>query len=366
MTFPNNFVEIDFLAVESGKSGDAITIRSAVNGSQVITVVDGGFTDMGETIVKHLQDNYDDPAYIHNVVLTHPDGDHAKGLKFVLENVLVAHLWMNRPWLYVSELLPKFKNCTSADWLRNKLRSEYSNVADLEDIANERRIPIMEAFPGTSIGHFTVLAPSKQRYLDLIVSSDRTPEPAAASAYDFMKALSSLTETIARAAINLVKAAWGVETFSASDTSSENDMSLVQYADFGGVKFLLTGDAGRGTLSEAADYATYLGVILPGIDRFQVPHHGSRRNVSTEVLDRWLGTRLSSPVPAGSETFQAFISSAAADPDHPRKAVERAIHHRGGKVYATEGASIRTGWNAPERAGWTSATSRPYPEEQEQ
>lgn len=30
----------------------------------------------------------------------------------------------------------------------------------------------------------------------------------------------------------------------------------------------------------------------PGIDRFQVPHHGGRHNVTTQLLDELLGRRL--------------------------------------------------------------------------
>jgi beta-lactamase superfamily II metal-dependent hydrolase len=364
MTFPYDFLEMDFLAVETAKSGDAITLRSARNGVQFIHVVDGGFTDMGETIVSHLDQYYTNQDYIDHVVLTHPDGDHARGLKYVLENKDVRRLWMNRPWLYVHELLPRFKNYSSPDRLASKLKDIYSNVADLEEIANERGIPISEAFQGTSIGYFTVLAPSRARYLDLIVESERTPEATETTTATLMRSLSALTETIFKAAANLIKAAWGEETFSTSDTSAENEMSLVQYTSFGGMSFLLTGDAGRETLTEAADYAPLVGLQLPGIDRFQVPHHGSRRNVSTELLDRLLGSRLSSP--AANPTFHAFISSAAADPDHPRKSVERAIHHRGGKVFATEGASLVTGWHRPDRDGYSAASPRPYPEEQEE
>lgn len=75
-------------------------------------------------------------------------------------------------------------------------------------------------------------------------------------------------------------------------------MSVVQYANLHGHRILLTGDAGRAGLAEAADYAPFAGLALPGIDRFQVPHHGSRRNVSTEILDRWLGAQLAE-VPKG-------------------------------------------------------------------
>ena len=117
-------------------------------------------------------------------------------------------------------------------------------------------------------------------------------------------------------------------------------MSVVQFARLCETRILLTGDVGRRGLAEAAAYAPSAGLALPGIDRIQVPHHGSRRNVSTELLDRWLGKRLPSPLPEGSDAFQAFVSSAKEDEDHPRKSVVRAFIHRGGQVYATEGSSL--------------------------
>ncbi|GAO40741.1 hypothetical protein SCH01S_51_00730 [Sphingomonas changbaiensis NBRC 104936] len=366
MSFPNDFFEVDFLAVETAKSGDAITIRSAINGIQYVNVVDGGFTDMGETILEHLNAHYSNQSYIDNVVLTHSDGDHARGLKHILENGTVNALWMNRPWLYADELVNRFKNYTNVDNLRKKLRECYPNVADLEDIAIDKGIPIYEAFQGANIGHFTVMAPSKGRYLDLIVDSEKTPEPAAESATYLLESLYSSLKTIVKATANFIKAAWGEEVFPAQGTSCENEMSVIQYANIGGVKVVLTGDAGRGALSEMISYSPYVGLTLPGIDRFQVPHHGSRRNVSTELLDTILGSRLDGAVSDESATFSAFISSAKADPDHPRKAVERAMHHRGGKVLATEGQNIRTGWNAPARVGWSGIAGRPYPTEQEE
>ena len=142
-------------------------------------------------------------------------------------------------------------------------------------------------------------------------------------------------------------------------------MSVVQYAFLSGERLLLTADAGRAGLSEAADYATLCGVALPGVHKFQVPHHGSRRNVSTELLDRWLGPRLQQQRPKGTESFTAIVSSAKKDPDHPRKAVVRAIIHRGGQVLATEGAHLRTHRNGPAR-NWQAAVPLEYPQEQEE
>lgn len=169
----------------------------------------------------------------------------------------------------------------------------------------------------------------------------------------------------AKALANLVSSAWNEEYFPTSATNRENEMSLIQYAEIDGVKILLTGDAGREALQEFVDAAPIYGIDLPGIDRFQVPHHGSRRNVSTELLDAILGPRIPRHQATGAR-FSAFISSALEDPHHPKKAVERAIHHRDGRVIATEGENKYTKHNRPMREGWSAVASRLYPEEQEE
>jgi beta-lactamase superfamily II metal-dependent hydrolase len=353
-----DFFELDFLDVEAAKSGDAIPLRYQLNGIIYIHVVDGGFQDTGDKVVEHINKYYGNPLFIDRVVVTHPDGDHAGGLRKVLEAFIVKELWMLRPWNYADEIHHRFTNYTSVERLKSRLKQIYPNIAALEEIAVRSSIPIYEPFQGASIGPFKVLAPSRARYLDLIVESERTPESQETS----YSALNELLGIPLRKVINFIKGAWGVEVFSPEETSSENEMSVIQYANIAGEKILLTGDAGRGALLEAARYAPYAGLLLPGIDRFQVPHHGSRRNVSTEVLDLWLGARLPGKV---EPKFTAIISSAKKDEDHPRKAVVRALWHRGARVLSTEGQSIRTHQNAPDR-GWTYAVPLDYPEDQEE
>lgn len=356
----SDYFEIDFLDVESAKSGDAIALRYQLNGSTRIHVVDAGFQDTGQSVVNHIRRHYGNPAYIDDVVATHPDGDHAGGLRTVLESFGVGTLWMLRPWVYATQLLPFFPTYSSRNALVARLRSIYPNIAALEEIAASRGISIREPFQGAVIGAFRVLAPSPGRYGQLILNSDRTPETSG----DRSPGLFGLGEAFARLK-KFVKGAWGHEIFSPDETSAENEMSVVQYATLCGKRILLTADAGRGALTEAADYAATIGISLPGVDKFQVPHHGSRRNVSTEVLDRWLGPRRA--VPGHGATFVAICSSAKLDEDHPRKSVKRAIIHRGGDFFATEGINIRSaGGAAPARAGYNPLTPSPYPEDQEE
>lgn len=357
-----DFFEIDFLDVETAKSGDAITLRYEVAGVRRIHVVDAGFQDTGASVVAHIRKYYGNPTTIDHVVATHPDGDHAGGLREVLEAFTVDSLWMHRPWLYASELIHRFPRFSSVANLEARLKELYPNIAALEEIALRKRIPIRDPFQGQRIGEFVVLAPTRSRYLELIVESDKTPE---AKAESRTTSTGLLGQVVARV-VSYPKAAWGVETFPEGETSAENEMSVVQYASLCGQRILLSADSGRAGLSEAADYAPMIGILLPGIDRAQVPHHGSRRNVSTEVLDRWFGPRLPAQPPPGGEAFTAFISSAKKDEDHPRKAVVRAFIHRGAKVFTTEGRSVRTGHNAPDREGWGPVTPEQYPTETEE
>jgi Metallo-beta-lactamase superfamily len=363
-----DYFEIDFLEVHTTKSGDAIGVRYEIGGQTYIHVVDGGYQETGPALAKHIREYYGNPSYIDCVVVTHPDGDHACGLQTILEEFDVGQLWMLRPWDYAAEIIDQFSRYTSVEGLKTKLRENYPYIAELERIANKRGIPISEPFQSAQIGAFSVLAPSQARYLQLIVDSDKTPQAAADANRGLLDAMTEMLTEVAKKAVNYIRAAWGEEIFSSEDTSAENEMSVIQYARLCGRKILLTADAGRGALTEAADFAPSVGLVLPGINRFQVPHHGSRRNVSTEILDRWLGACLKVKPEEGSETSTAIISAGREDEDHPRRSVVRAMVHRGAKVVSTDDGSgtKRTSQNAPDREGWSAAKPLEYPDDQEE
>lgn len=353
----SDFFELDFLAVEAAKSGDAIAMRYSVGGVERVHVVDGGYRDTGHSVVEHVRTYFRQNQYVDAVVATHPDGDHCAGLAQVLEDCSVGELWMLRPWNYATELLPRFSRFTTVAGLIARLRECYPFVAELEAIAMRKRIPIYEPFQSAQIGAFTVLAPSRSRYLQCVLDSEKTPDA---------RSESLLLQELLKKIRGFSSALWGAETFPTDETSAENEMSVVQFARIADQSIVLTADSGRAGLQEAADFAPRVGLLLPGVSRFQVPHHGSRRNVSTELLDRWLGARLPAPPQHGSERFTAIISSAKEDKDHPRKAVVRAMIHRGAKVLATEGRTISTYAGTGGKAGWVPAVPQTYPNEQEE
>ncbi|MGO8054925.1 ComEC/Rec2 family competence protein [Rhizobium leguminosarum] len=361
-----DFFEIDFLDVEAKKSGDAIALRYEIAGQQYIHVVDGGYLETGERLATHIRAFYDNATHIHHVVATHPDGDHTAGLRNILETFSVGNLWMNRPWLYADELLARFARYTNRDNLIRDLKRAYPNTAALEEIANRRNVPIRETFQGVAIGAFRVMAPTWQRYIEKVLESEKTGRVAEVAGFKQQDVFGGFLGKVFDKVLVRVRAAWGAEAFSAEATSAENEMSVVQYAELCNKRILLTGDTGREGLQEVINFAPYVGWALPGVDRFQVPHHGSRRNVSSELLDQIIGPRLLAKLPDGETRFTAIISSAEADEDHPRKSVVRAMLHRGAHVVWTEGNAVRTGLNAPARDGWVAIPNAPYPEEQEE
>jgi hypothetical protein len=305
-------------------------------------------------LVRHINAYYGSPGFIDHVVLTHADDDHSSGLREVIQSFDVGAIWMNRPWLYSDEIIESFQDRRlTVAGLERRLREDYPILVEIEEVAMGRGIPVFEAFQGGQVGDFLILSPTRYRYLQLIPQFSRTPEAAEAGQQGL--GLGDALGKALRAGLAWIAETWGRETLEEDvETSASNESSVVQFADFGGRKLLLTGDAGVQSLHDSADYADMLRLGLPGLRFLQVPHHGSRHNVSPSVLNRWLGE----PVPRGAPTqTTAFASVAADDEEHPRKKVVNAFTRRGAPVHVTKGTNKRHHHNMPDREGWT--TSEP-------
>lgn len=354
---PSSF-EIDFLPVgDNSCSGDAICLRygSVLEGFN-IHIVDGGYTATTSTIMNHLNSYYGRPTRIANVVLTHADGDHAAGLVGILNSYDVGALWMNRPWLYAAEIIHRHHANWTVDGLTAHLKEAFPTLIELEAIANRKGIPIFDPLQGASIGQFRVLAPSRERYIELISEFDKAPAVYNKTAVDWLV-------EVAKKAVAVVRETWSGETLSEypDATSAANESSVVQAARIDGRVIVLTGDVGPGGLTEAADYAEQFAIFQPAF--FQVPHHGSRRNVTPTTLNRWLGD----PVQNESTVRgSAFCSAAKDDDEHPRKKVLNAFARRGYPVHITKGGAKCEPHNMPIRQGWVSSIPAPFATEVEE
>jgi len=329
--------EVDFLPVgTNASSGDAIAIRySSGLAGYAIHIVDGGYADTAPGLIQHIRGVYRSDTVTH-LVLTHADGDHAAGLVEVMKTLHVQALWMNRPWLYAAEIIGHFHGNWTVAGLTRHIREQYPTLVELEALAAAHGVPVYEAFQGAQIGLFTVLAPSRARYLKLLPDFDKTPERKTTA--DSGGVLFEFMAKSARAAVRWVMESWIGETLSErpEPTTASNESSLVQMAVIDGHQLVLTGDVGPDGLHEAASYAEkFHGRLAPSL--IQVPHHGSRRNVTPSAVGRWLGpVKAQGSAPVGT----AFCSAARLDEDHPRKRVVNAFTRRGYQVHITNGRHI--------------------------
>jgi beta-lactamase superfamily II metal-dependent hydrolase len=323
--------EVDFLPVGEG-SGDAIVIHYGDdNGGSLLHVVDGGRTETADTIINHIQKFYPGSRITH-MVLSHADDDHATGLVGVMEKVDVDNLWMNMPWKYAEQILHHFHGNFTLEGLIDDIKARHPYLVELEKLANKKGTRIHEVFQGDKIGKFTVLAPTRERYINSIPDFGKTPTRYTTEAAD--KQSFGLLRSLAESAKKWLEEKWNVETLAKNTvTSASNESCVVQYALLGGKGVLLTADVGPIGLTEAADFGNQLGIAMPTF--VQMPHHGSRHNVTPEVLDRWLG-----PIqPQGTEIGRSFCSVGSNKEDYPRGQVKNAFIRRGFKVYTT-----RTKW----------------------
>ena len=348
--------EVDFLPVGSGdKSGDAIVLRYGEAGSYKVMVVDGGTKESGQKIVDHIKEHYG-TTHVDYLVNTHPDADHASGLEVVLEQLTVGEVWVHRPWEYAEEIRHWFKDGRITDEsLASRLKDLLSHAYRLEELADEKGIPVYEPYAGAKIGDFYVLSPDQDWYLELVPQFNKTPE---ARSVSMAEAVKSFGLRALEKMASWVDEHWHIETLSEDgETSCENESSVVLYANLDGRGVLLTGDAGIQALGRACDYAAALGLDLVSSRFIQVPHHGSRNNVAPSVLNRFVGPKNTQGTAA---TKTAFVSASKDSEVHPRKVVTNAFLRRGADVHQTKGQSKRHSHNMPNREGWTASTPVPF------
>lgn len=352
--------EIDFLPVGNGeRSGDAIAIRYGTPGNYKVLVYDGGTKESGQALVDHIKKYYG-TSRVDYVVNSHPDSDHASGLSVVLEQLDVGELWMHQPWKYSNLILDYFKDGRITDnSLAERLKEKMAAAYALEKLAEENDIPVFEPYRGATIGEFIVLSPEKDWYVhDLIAEFQKSPDQKAteASASAGLAGLFEAAKKAASSAVAWITEHWGIESLRDDvQTSAENESSVILFGQLLEKGILLTGDAGIRALDATAAYVESKNVSLPEILHFlQVSHHGSRNNVSSNVLDRIVGPRKASD--DGATTKTAYVSASKGSSTHPRRVVVNAFIRRGAKVVETKGQSKRYYHNMPPRDGWGPVT----------
>jgi beta-lactamase superfamily II metal-dependent hydrolase len=349
--------EIDFLPVGTGKSGDAIAFRHGDESWQEVVIVDGGTRESGQALVDHIQSYYGTRRVDH-LINTHPDIDHVSGLRDVINQLDVQNVWMHLPWNHSTHIHEQIiDGRVTPNSLNRRLKEQLAAAHELQQLAEALNIPVREPFQGQAIGPWTVLSPTITQYRQYLLESDKTPE----AEIPIKKA--GLAQIFAEAATAMTFGAlemFGLETLREPPrgTSPTNESSVVLYADLGTDRILLTGDAGIRALSDAINYAALRGVDLQSATLLQIPHHGSRQNVSPDLLDRLLGSKpLFESVPMRRH---AVACVGTTDEKHPRRVVTNAFRRRGCRVAQTRGDAIWFHYNAPSRPAYGDLSEVPH------
>lgn len=358
--------EIEFMPVGDGeKAGDAIVLRYGEPTNYQLMLVDGGHADTGDFIVSHLRTQFGAYARLEHVVLTHSDADHASGLRTVLQEIPVAHLWLHIPWLLAEESRHLFSYNWTAEGLRDAVKREYDIISEIVDLARAAGCELHFPFQGAQIGPFLVCSPSRWSYNHLLPQFEKTPEPdqAALEAANMWLGKESLAKKLYEADKAKLQR-WTHETWDnerlkdGGITSASNESSVVLYGAFDdNRRVLLTGDTGVNGLHWAAGYLESQGQPLQQFTFVQIPHHGSRRNVGPTILTRLLGDKQPENTPG---RFAAFVSAPADDAQHPRLIVLNAFKRRGGRLVATKGQT-KVHWGGfPARPDYSTAEELPF------
>jgi beta-lactamase superfamily II metal-dependent hydrolase len=314
--------DLDVLQAGVRKDADAITARFTRpdTGTVAHVVIDAGWQEDGPRVVQTVRDRYGTNR-VELAVLTHPDGDHIGGMGIVVRELDVEYLVLHRIDRRGGTGLP------AADAVR-----------DLVARAEENGTRVVEPYPGLQFlgGALTILGPDDDYYDGLVAQQQEEAGKAAA--------VTAALREAARIIADRFLEALPIEEVPFDDgpgPGPRNDSSVITFLQFDGNRALLTADAGVEAIHRALDYAGIAGFVATAPDLVQMPHHGSRRNASSELLNRLLG-----PI-GGDSAGNAFVSVVSrTDPKHPAGRVVNAYGRRNYPTYWTAGQSLR--WNSPD------------------
>ncbi|MCK5022066.1 MAG: hypothetical protein KAR54_02360 [Candidatus Pacebacteria bacterium] len=359
-------LELDFLPIgEKTQCGDALILSYGnLKGQRYeysIVVVDSGFQENGDHIVDHIKNTYDTDV-VDLLISTHPDQDHSGGIPIVLEKLDVKKIWMHKPWDHTENIAKLFTNPSVTDQgVKKEINKSLSTVKEVEKIAKRKGIPIIEPFTGLKdeSGCLVVLGPDEKFYKEELIPNFRcTPESKDDSIVETIKdKLGEISESIK----DYVDEKWDLETLDDSgETTAENNSSTILLLNINDNHILLTSDAGQPALTRVVNLLDSEEYDYSKIKLIQVPHHGSHRNISPDLLDKLIGPKLDIETDIATKITVVSIAREL-DDKHPSKKVMNAFKRRGGPVHATNGGLKYYGiGDVPRQNEYPSSKSLPF------
>lgn len=336
--------EVDFLKAGEKKDADAICLRfdRPDGGGRAVVVIDAGWQQDGPNVVDFVKETYG-TNQVDLAVVTHPDGDHIGGMGEVIRELDVARLAIHR-----------------LDQRGGSGLEAAGAVQELVQVAEERGTAVEEPFQGRQYfgDALTVLGPSEAYYAALLDEQRVRETEKKGVSSSLLSSLAEATRSFADRFLDSLPME-EIPFGEGPGPGPRNNSATVMLFAVDDFRALLTADAGVPAIMAALEFADSENLEAIQPDLVQIPHHGSRRNASSEMLDRLLGA-------IGHEGVgKAYVSVCGKeDPKHPNGRVINAYVRRGYSWQWTAGQSIwRHSSDAPMRWNYVPLEKMPPLEE---
>ena len=311
-------------------NADSIFVRCHTQGVKTNVLIDGGRKTHADAVRSFLRGRGE--SEIHHLVCSHHHADHAGGLIQLVED---KTLTIHRAWVNTAEIMADRADlgayaARGYGKLVETLRASKQTQTELIGAINKRGITLSVPWSGQAIGPLIVLSPTPDFYQQQL---DKIKQESLAKALNdryLRKQLKDMFEVTFGNQVLYGKQASEDEEESgelgADPTSPENEVATVlclpwTTADNTKRYDLLTADAGTEALKSIMTISEAGNHFLKGLSWMQLPHHGSRRNLTEAILDYF-------------KPKVSFVS-AEGGPKHPSKQLINAVNVRNGEVYST-------------------------------
>ena len=323
--------EVDFFAVGEGEhSGDAFALRYTIPGrtDPIIGIIDAGYLPNGERLVEHVP-RYYGTERVDFVLSTHPDEDHINGMGVVVRELDVQCLLIHRPGQH-----------------GYSSNSGSKPAEELVKLAEAKGASVVKPFTGVNgwDGSFMIAGPTREFY-EAMLAQQVTTVKEAAQKRSFAERFAGVP-LVKAATQALLKFPHETNFGDAGGTNPRNNSSAILSLMVDGQHLLYLGDAGVPAINPALDYLHEQDRTSACPAVVVLPHHGSRRNLDRDTIQRILGDEDT------SRRWGFAVASVSAESDNPSPRVANAVGRRGFEVLPTAGKGFRIPYNAPDRPGW--------------
>lgn len=297
-----SMIEIDILPASSeNKGGDSALIRigqfnySQSPNQQFVILIDGGYKENTTRIKDYLTSHYQTNT-IDLAIITHPDMDHISGFVDILTDtdIKIKSTRIHDPWNHTTHIFNKtIDGRRTINSLNNKFEDTLKQLSSVLDNLGSKN---KEPFPiGKVIDHVNlyILGPDKKYYRELLykfpgMEGENTNNSIPTNIYedktvDYTEELNHFLDS--------------------PQTSAKNNSSIITLLhDYSNQPVaLFTGDAGVEAIEKALDYADNNYLTYKGVYLFQIPHHGSNKNINENIIKRIMPRNVYVSAPANSE-----------------------------------------------------------------